>query len=312
MLNAPRDIPPKTRKEQTCSGRPVTAGLARCGAVAACSRRGRADARTQPHRKRRPFQPIHIPRTHADQQGPGTPGRFRLCAQERLLCRHVGIEHQLAARWRRRYPRIAPAAASSGISTAAGSRTFGDFGFDIGMLYYWYPGDALRRGWRARQPESQHVGDLRRRRLEMDHGEVLLQPRQQDLRRPRLARHVVFRSDGDHPGRRQRSEPASRTGASRSSVDDPRTAGWAATTPLHRTRTGRSASHTRCPRISRSARSTRTPSSANPMRLRKRRRRRCVSAQHRQRHCDGLTSRRPSSRRRGRPTRGLHSHREQQ
>ena len=67
------------------------------------------------HRERRPLQRIHLPRHLPDRRQARGARRLRLGAFERLLSRHVGIEHQLARGFR---PRTR-APASSGISTAA-------------------------------------------------------------------------------------------------------------------------------------------------------------------------------------------------
>ena len=60
------------------------------------------------HRQRRHLQPVHFPRPDADRREARVPGRLRLRAQERLLPRHLGFEHQLAARFRRLQSRLQP------------------------------------------------------------------------------------------------------------------------------------------------------------------------------------------------------------
>ena len=157
-------------------------------------RSSRARFATHPHRQRRPLQPVHLPRADADQRRPGAPGRVRLQPRERLLRRHLGLEHQLAARRRRLH---APAAAWSWTSTAATRAAFGKpiSRYDLGTLYYWYPGDVTRLGESA-APKADTLGDLRRAQLEMALGQVLLQRQQQDLRRARRERHLLPRPDG--------------------------------------------------------------------------------------------------------------------
>jgi hypothetical protein len=71
-------------------------------------RRGEAGRAVHDHRQLRHLQPVHLPRAHADRPQAGVPGRVRPGDTGRLVRRHVGIEHQLAARRRRRRPRCEP------------------------------------------------------------------------------------------------------------------------------------------------------------------------------------------------------------
>ena len=94
--------------------------------------------RTTRHRERRPIQRIHLPGHLPDRRQARRARRLRLGAFERLLSRHLGIEHQLA----RGFRRSTRAPASNGTSTAA-TRQFpdnDDWNYDVGTIYYYYPG----------------------------------------------------------------------------------------------------------------------------------------------------------------------------
>ena len=82
---------------------------------------GRARTRTglDADRQFRPLQRIHLSRNHADRRQACRAGWIRPRAFERLLRRHLGVEHQLAGRTRA----STTAAAWSGTSTAATSTT---------------------------------------------------------------------------------------------------------------------------------------------------------------------------------------------
>ena len=67
-----------------------------------------AKPRLHDHRQLRHLQPVHFPRPDADRPEARVPGRLRLRAHQRLLPRHLGLEHQLAARRRRVQSRLQP------------------------------------------------------------------------------------------------------------------------------------------------------------------------------------------------------------
>ena len=80
----------------------------------------------------------------------------------------------------RRFP---GGSASRWTSTAAGRSRFGDFGLDVGTIYYYYPQRRVpRSAGQRRQRQDRQQGDLHRRQLEVALGEVLL--RDQRLLRP--------------------------------------------------------------------------------------------------------------------------------
>ena len=72
----------------------------------ACGRGTRRRSGTRAHpgqhvdRQHRAVQPVRFPRHLADGRQAGGAGRVRLRAFERLLSRHVGVEHQLARGFR--------------------------------------------------------------------------------------------------------------------------------------------------------------------------------------------------------------------
>ena len=56
----------------------------------------RAGSRQHAHRQHRALQPVRFSRHRANRRPAGGAGRIRLRAFERLLSRHMGVEHQLA------------------------------------------------------------------------------------------------------------------------------------------------------------------------------------------------------------------------
>ena len=113
------------------------AGSALAQTPAARRRRAGARTRLDLHRQRRPVQPVRVPRHFANQREAGAPGRLRPRAQERLLRRHVGVEHLVAVRRQPRRLGVARVGLLRRLQVAAAGRTSS---LDLGVLYYWYPG----------------------------------------------------------------------------------------------------------------------------------------------------------------------------
>ena len=213
-----------------CSALLSTAAIAQTPPPAAPARAGlHAD------RERRPLQPIHLPRHRADRRQARRAGRLRLDPFERLLPRHLGIEHQLARGLRRLHalqPRV---------------------GF-LRRLQEQFPGQrrlVLRRRHallllpgqpQSRLRERQHVGNLRRAQLEMARREVLVQPRQLLRRETRSARRRTARGTSTSTPTIRSGNPGSRSSGTTGSSTSTTTEAAAARL---RTTTGGSAPRTR-------------------------------------------------------------------
>ena len=144
------------------------------------------------HRQRRHLQPVRVPRPDADRREARVPGRLRLRAQERLLPRHLGIEHQLAGRFgrvQRMQPgmghlrRLQAACTTTGAWTSAFSTT---------TTRAATPGVT-----KANTTELYIAGNWKCVSLKYCYSV------EQHLRRPRLAQRVVPRPDGELPDQRQ-------------------------------------------------------------------------------------------------------------
>ena len=126
----------------------------RAGADAPARRAARAGLHA--HRERRPLQRIHLPRHLADRRQARRAGRLRLRALERLLPRHLGIEHQLARGLRRVHalqPRVGLLRRLQGQLRRQRLLVY-----DLGTLYYYYPGTQ-----QSRRRQRRHLGALRAR-----------------------------------------------------------------------------------------------------------------------------------------------------
>ena len=130
------------------------------------------------HRQRRPLQRIHFPRHLADRRQACGARRLRLGAFERLLSRHVGIEHQLARGFRPLHRSSLEWDFYGGYKhTFPGSE---DWNYDVGTLLLLLPGPP-----QSRRRQRQHVGGLRRHQLEMAQREGVVQPRRTTSARSR-------------------------------------------------------------------------------------------------------------------------------
>ena len=212
-----------------------TAALAQTAAGARSRRAARAGLHA--HRERRPLQPIHLPRHRADRRQACRARRLRLGAFERLLPRHLGVEHQLARGFRPVHavePRM---------------------GF-LRRLQEQFPRQRrleLRRRHALlllpRQPQSrlrqrQHVGTLRRAQLEVARREGVVQPRRTTSARSPPARRRTAPGTSTSTPTIRSAKPASRSSATSGSSTSPRRKRQQ---PRPRTTTGSSAPRTRCP-----------------------------------------------------------------
>ena len=158
-----------------------TAALAQTAAApaAAATRAG-----LHAHRERRDLQRIHLPGHLTDRRQACRARRLRLGAFERLLSRHVGIEHQLARGFRRLHavePRVGFLRRLQGqLSTRLELRPR----HDLLLL----PGQS-----QSRFRERQHLGTLRGAQLEVARRQGVVQPRRTTSARSPSARRRTAR-----------------------------------------------------------------------------------------------------------------------
>ena len=87
-----------------CAALLAGAAFAQTPAAAAAARASTRGGARRPrtgldlHQQHRHLQPIRVPRHFADQRKARRPGRLRREPQERLLCRHLALQRQLALR----------------------------------------------------------------------------------------------------------------------------------------------------------------------------------------------------------------------
>ena len=153
----------------------------------ACARRTGTGARLDVHRQRRHFQPVRFPRHFADQREARDPGRLRCRAQERLLRRHLGVEHQLDLGRAARRQRQHGMGFLRRLQVRAAERL---------QRRRRRAAVLLSRQLSGRRDQGRHHRALCEPRLEVPVGQVQLRRRQQDVRLPRFARQRLHR--GQH------------------------------------------------------------------------------------------------------------------